>query len=192
MSAACLIKGCDRPQETRCLCNLHYQRVLRGQPLDGVVRQRRPIGNALRFLNRAVASKTDDCILWPYQESPTGRPRMHFRGKSVNTARAVCILAHGEPAGDKNEAAHLCGNRLCVNPRHIRWATRRENEEDKLAHGTRLRGSDLTQAKLTEDQVLTIRAQLAERSQSSLAREYGVTQSAIWAISSRRVWAWLP
>lgn len=40
--------------------------------------------------------------------------------------------------GSRREAAHdpiKCGNRLCCNPAHLRWATDDENREDRYGPG---------------------------------------------------------
>lgn len=57
-------------------------------------------------------------------------------GVMCRVHRLVCIRRHGPPPTDDLEAAHSCGNAGCVNPRHIRWATRFENAADKKLHGT--------------------------------------------------------
>lgn len=54
----------------------------------------------------------------------------------MNAHRLMCVFVNGDCPPDKNEAAHSCGNRKCVNPAHLRWATYEENGADKIIHGT--------------------------------------------------------
>lgn len=58
------------------------------------------------------------------------------------------------------------------------------------AHGQK--GSSNGSAKLSESDVLAIRAARGQRAQADLAGEYGVTQSAISHVQRRKLWAWLP
>src|SRR3546814_17546473 len=39
-------------------------------------------------------------------------------GKQRAASLCMCVLAHGEPVGDRDQAAHKCGPPKCVNPRH--------------------------------------------------------------------------
>src|SRR3970282_1657764 len=51
-----------------------------------------------------------------------------------NAARIVCEWAHGPPPTPEHEAGHICPtgeNEICVNPRHLTWQTRQENENSK-------------------------------------------------------------
>lgn len=51
----------------------------------------------------------------------TGKPRM------VLCHRAAWIRAHGEPIPDGMTVDHLCHNRRCVNPEHLRLLSNYEN-----------------------------------------------------------------
>jgi hypothetical protein len=54
------------------------------------------------------------------------------RGSAVaRVHRLMLIWTKGEPLIPGLEARHLCGYSLCVNPVHLEWGTRRENEQDK-------------------------------------------------------------
>jgi hypothetical protein len=67
----------------------------------------------------------------------------------------------------------------------------RENESDKLVHGTLKRGRDVNTNVLSEDQVREIRRRLQNESGVTLAREFGVTPAQISSIKKRKSWAWL-
>lgn len=72
----------------------------------------------------------------------------------------------------------------------MRWKTPSENQMDRVAHGTSNRGERCGSARLTENDVRTIRIRSDERV-GVLAREYGVTHGTIIAIRKRKSWAWL-
>jgi hypothetical protein len=57
---------------------------------------------------------------------------------------------------------------------NLAWGTREENEADKERHGTKLYGTAVYGAKLTDEQVQSIR--MDPRRQIDIAREYGIGQ----------------
>lgn len=56
---------------------------------------------------------------------------------------------------DGDEAAHSCGNKTCINPRHLRWADHASNMEDAKAHGT-LRGGGRYRQRIFADDIAFI------------------------------------
>jgi hypothetical protein len=104
--------------------------------------------------------------------------------------RLVAMAFHGLPPTPKHEAAHCNGDCLDNRPENLRWATRTENEADKVAHGTNNRvsfqGAAHPRTHLTEDDVATIRA--AGVSSTILAKRYGVHSSTIRAIVRWDTW----
>lgn len=96
-----------------------------------------------QLIAKALASKTGECINWPFAVRkssgyPAHSPIIDGCKKNVDAHRYVCELAHGAALGGRH-AAHKCGNKLCINPRHVVWATPKENMDDAKRHGT-LRG----------------------------------------------------
>lgn len=112
------------------------------------------------------------------------------RTKQVN--RLVCEAFHGPPPDwSRNyHAAHWDGNELNNRPENLRWATSKENIEDKNRHGTMARGERGGRTKLTEAQVLEIRRRRASGELGkTLAEEFGVSTTVISRIHLRRIWA---
>jgi hypothetical protein len=71
---------------------------------------------------------------------------------------------------------------------NLRWATFRENEHDKVRHGTWLVGSQIN-SKLTEDEVQEIRRLKGKGiTFAELARRFAVSHQNVAAIVSRRTW----
>lgn len=59
------------------------------------------------------------------------------KSRVVRVARLVLEWAAGPPPTDLHEAGHTCPkgeNEICVNPEHLRWMTRDENEAHKRTY----------------------------------------------------------
>lgn len=193
--ARCSVAGCDRQAIARRLCHLHWQRDRKhGTPTGS---GRTSPGAAARFLEDvALPYEGDHCLIWPFSRDRQGYART---GSSL-VSRIICRAVYGEPPTPRHEAAHSCGKGHlgCVTKRHLRWATKRENETDKRAHGTLLTGLDHPlhgenhpSHKLTTDDVRAIRLAGSAVSARFLARKYNVARPTIDAILLRRTWAWL-
>jgi hypothetical protein len=102
----------------------------------------------------------------------------------------MCQAAHGAQPTDAHEAAHFCGVRHCINPRHLRWATTVENDADKDRHGTRQPGPKERFAKITQEDADDIRAlaksgltpkQCAERYPITVGHVRDIIRGLAWA-----------
>lgn len=186
----CKIDGCDKKTCSLGMCSAHYTRYKRhGDPLRG----RTCLGEPMKFLMSALESKNEDCITWPYARTKRGYGLVDYKGRQTSASNVACRLAHGEPPTDKHECAHNCGkgHEGCVNPKHLRWATKTENHADKHIHGTHNQGERNHASKLTEDQARYVKSNLDNISVAELADRFGVTDAAIYAILNGRNWAWL-
>lgn len=122
---------------------------------------------------------------------PNGYGRVSIDGQYRRAHLYACEAAHGPRPVGKSDAAHSCGERMCINPRHLRWASRSENEQDKVAHGRSNRGGERSgAARLTPESVRAIRESYAStsRTQQQLADEYGVHIMTINDIINERTW----
>lgn len=188
MTRLCSVDGCGKPTKGLGYCCNHYFRFHKyGDPFAG----RTPWGEPERFIHDVAVKHTgDDCVKWPYATRRDGFGLIQLDRKSVTVSRYVCELAHGLPPTPDHQAAHSCGkgHEACINPVHLRWATRSENEDDKLVHGTRLLGEKHVLAKLTWDKVELIRSQRGKKRNADLAREFDVAPSTISMIQSGKTW----
>lgn len=145
-----------------------------------------------RFWSKVSPPNEQGCMLWLGGKSSDGYGGFWFAGATRSAHRVALILTEGEPLQPELEAAHSCRHRDCVAPLHLRWATRRENEGDKVGDQTLIQGDQISHSKLIAEQVLVIRADhAAGESIATLARRYSVTRRAIRFIVNRDTWAWL-
>lgn len=117
-----------------------------------------------------------------------------IRGTSMTVHSLVCETFHG-PRPDGMEVAHRDGVRTNNHVDNLRWATRKDNHQDKKAHGTwsvgpGLRGEANGNSKLTADQVQDIRSVFPRPrgTQARLARHYGVRTTTIANIWNEKFW----
>ena len=178
----CDVNGCEKKHSAKGLCAAHYRRMsIHGDPLSG----RTPDGEPLKRFHQILKMQTDSCVRWPFGHSSTGYAAFVFDGRQASVHREVCIQTHGKPHSQKLDAAHACGNEWCVNPLHIRWATKKQNAYDKIVHGT-------VAAKFTEDQIPEIRLKADEGEPiTAIAREYSVAPLTIRRIVDGITWSWV-
>lgn len=145
------------------------------------------------WLRDRVDYSGSECLIWPFGRRANGYGHLRFGGnrKSWSAHRVMCELAYGPPPFPKAVVSHTCGKGGdgCVNPKHLEWATQRENLALKTVHGTRQIGSKNGFAKLNEEQVRSIKT--SEEQGVELARKFGVSTCAISAIRVGRNWGWL-
>lgn len=182
----CSVDGCEKPVLQKGFCTVHYTRMRRyGNPHE----VRKPRGQALAYFEKLKEPWTDDCIPWPFTVSGRdARPWIQYKGRRGFTSRILCIEVRGDPESEDMHAAHECGNKDCVNIRHIRWLTASGNEIEKRDHGTSQQGSRHGQSKLTEKDVLNIRGTIGAVGSANLARKYGVTRNQILRIVKGDQW----
>ncbi|WP_429115234.1 hypothetical protein [Ensifer sp. KUDG1] len=146
----------------------------------------------MAFLEAALISNTDECILWPFSTGKGGYGTMFLDGEYHNVPRLALEKSEGPPPSPGMVAAHkpvVCHNRACINRRHLRWATHAQNSADTITDGTRLLGEKTNSARLTAEQVLEIRKD--DRPAADVAEAYGVSRRNIAAIRERKSWGWL-
>lgn len=139
-------------------------------------------GEALAFLEAAIVSQTDECIIWPFStvRSSNGDEygKLKIDGNTKRAHRIVCQRIHGDPPFPDAEACHapksICGSTLCINPRHIRWGTRQENRRQRRIDGTH---TEAPIRKLSKEQVDAIF--FAKGSQQQIAASYGISDKTV-------------
>lgn len=144
-------------------------------------------GKAIAWLRAHLTYEGDDCIQWPFSSSCRGQTYVSLDGRIYRAARLMCELAHGAPPSPEHECAHSCGHGhlKCMNPRHLSWKTRSENQRDRMLHGTQRSGR---RYKLKPHQVAKIRELEGRKTRAELATMFGVNESNIRQIHKQQIW----
>lgn len=184
---SCSVKGCTRPAYARRLCEPCYAKARRA----GLKCKPKQQEAKLAFLLANATHEGDECLIWPFPLGKKGRGSIRIDETQMLAARAMCIIAWGDPPFDGAEAAHSCGRGHfgCVHPGHVYWATRQQNSDDQLTQGARPRGERRWNAKITNEQALAIYADT--RPINIVAEAHGVTVMTATNIRYGQGWAWL-
>lgn len=183
----CEVDGCEARAKHVGLCGIHYRRKQRyGNPLACA---RAGWGEPLKWIRENANHTGDDCLLWPFSQG-SGYYSVHLGdGKWSKAHRVMCEEAHGA-ASQGMYALHSCNNKSCVNPRHLRWGTPKENTEDAVKSGSIRRGDKHALAKLTEADVVAIRQRWARGEKiDDIAADYSASRSAIWLAAVGKTWS---
>ena len=90
--------------------------------------------------------------LRPAPRARGGYLGVSLHGKTYYVHRLVAVTFHGAAPSVKHTTAHADGNKLNNHFTNIRWATRSENERDKVAHGTSNHGDRNGMSKASQAQ----------------------------------------
>lgn len=122
----CSIEGCDKKHKGYGLCNTHYARLKRnGDP--HTIRTMQGAPAAERYWARV--QKGPDCWLWT--GACDGRYGHFWESKDKShMAHRYSYEALVGPIPEGKQLDHTCHSTLCVNPRHLRPATPKQNREN--------------------------------------------------------------
>ena len=147
----------------------------------GQVRSWKPLRNKAERPNepRLLNQKTDRD---GYKEV-----KLYSDGKSKSfKVHALVLRGFVGPPGPNIVCRHLDGSRSNNSLSNLKWGTPKENSEDTLVHGTRMKGEVINTSKLTEELVGAIKS--SSDSLSSLGRHYGVTPTTIRNVKVGKTW----
>lgn len=123
-NGTCSLDGCDRPIKARGYCNPHYNQQRLGKPFKAPSVQDQLI--EVRFW--AKVHKTETCWEWVGGKQPRGYGTFGVEGKIKLAHRVAWEWLRG-PIPEGMVIDHICHNRSCVNPDHLRVATIKQNGE---------------------------------------------------------------
>lgn len=110
------------------------------------------------------------------------------KGHTRSVHRLVAEAFLPNPEG-KRDVAHSDGNPKNNNVSNLRWATRAENEADKLGHEKSNRGSRNGMSKLQKDDVLAIKhLNRSGLAQHVIAAKFDITQGQVSRIVNDKRW----
>ncbi len=112
--------------------------------------------------------------------------------KMISVHRLVALTFIGPPPTKDHVIAHNDGIRDNNYVHNLRWATYKENEADKLLHGTICRGKKNHSTKLSKTDIESIfRLWETGLQQCKIAEQYGVSPTCICDILHGRTWNYL-
>ncbi|MCP4006658.1 MAG: HNH endonuclease [bacterium] len=148
--------------------------------------RKRPVKE--RFMEKFRADYSTGCWEWTAAKNACGYGIIGFAGGSLLAHRVAWEIFFGEIT--EPCVLHHCDNPGCVNPEHLFLGTQQDNiadmKEKGRARAPERRGEDVPTSKLTEKQVLEIRAD--PRVQREIAADYGVHQVTVGEIKRREIW----
>ncbi|MED5545765.1 MAG: NUMOD4 domain-containing protein [Pseudomonadota bacterium] len=111
---------------------------------------------------------------------------------AVKSHRVHTLVMTAFCGGRPFPGAQIChndGNSTDCRLTNLRWDSAYGNQADVERHGTRCRGNDVYGAKLTEIDVIEIRARIARGERNPpIANDFGVSISTIHLIRHNRTW----
>ena len=124
-----------------------------------------------------------ECIKW------TGYIR-ESDGYGTIPSFKTTIYAHRVAAGAKKGdiVRHLCDNRWCVNPDHLRIGTQAENIADMVSKDRQAKGSRHGSAKLDEETIPFVRAYHGVLDSRQTAKVFEVSPSTVLTIWNKQTW----
>ena len=146
--------------------------------------KRKPWGSD--FWSCVKGSDEDTCWEWRFGTMNSGYGKVWYKGKVCATHRVAYELAFGTISNGLH-VLHLCDNKLCCNPKHLRLGTDKDNMLDKVQKGRCTWGESNGGSKLTNAQREEIRKLYSsgKYSQTALGSKYGVSQSRVHRIINK-------
>lgn len=118
MNTTCSHEGCVLQASKAGYCNAHYIRKRRGTDMDVPVR--RAASDPERFWEKV--RKSDGCWEWTAFRDRRGYGRFMIE-RIPRLAHRVSFERANGPIPEGLEVDHMCHNRACVRPDHLRLAT---------------------------------------------------------------------
>lgn len=123
----CAADACDATVRCKGFCGMHYRRF------NAYGRTELPTTEE-RFW--AKVDKTETCWNWTGQRTTGGYAMFSAKQKTWMAYRYVWSNYVSE-IPENTEIDHICHNRLCVKPQHLRLATSKQNKENHQGPSSR-------------------------------------------------------
>lgn len=130
----------------------------------------------------------EGCWFWKEDSVNNWYGTVWFAGRYRPTHQFSYIVHHG-PIPRGMFVIHTCDNKGCVHPNHLKLGTRRQNTDEAMERDRYRKGEGVPTSKLTEKQVLEIRAGYASGSSiRDLMNQFGIADSTVYGVVTHRSW----
>lgn len=153
-----------------------------------------------RFFEKISPCPITGCWWWTDMPTAANYGQFLAGGTMVYAHRFSWFLAHGFYPEPGVYVCHRCDQTACVNPAHLFLGTQSDNLADMVRKGRSRRGEKNVNAKLTANDILSIRARYVPgkigqghkhqqpNSAAALAREFNVSRVLIRKIVQCKTW----
>jgi len=129
-----------------------------------------------------------ECGCWIFMGCLTDRGygQISVATSKSRVAHRVSYELFCAPIPDGMYVLHRCDVPSCVNPDHLFVGTQQDNVDDMVAKGRNTKGETVGNSRLTEKDVLAIRASSA--SGTELAKTMGFSEGTISMVKNKKIW----
>ncbi len=139
-----------------------------------------------RIYEKTICDIKTRCWNWTGCLINNGYGQTRFDNKKQYVHRIIYQKLCGPIPEDKPFVLHKCDNRKCCNPKHLYTGTSQNNSDDMVKRCRSTAGEKNINAKLTEKQIIEIRA--SKDSQRIIAKRFRVSYTTIQNIRRRKTW----
>lgn len=184
----CSTSWCDQKPRTKGMCAACYAQWYKGNDPERV-RRRKVHHDAtnderLRFHGWTVTES--GCWEWGGRRDDKGYGVLATKKNKQAFAHRIAFDTWIEGVNPDLSVCHSCDNPPCINPSHLWQGTEGDNKDDMARKG---RGNTV---RLTPPVVQELRRKypvpLARGLVPKLARQYGISESAMRAVLNRKTW----
>lgn len=143
--------------------------------------------NSISQLERYTIKQENGYWLWPYHKDKDGYGRVGINYKTIRLGKLILSFKLNKPIAEINSALHTCDTPACFNPEHLFEGTHLDNMQDAKKKGRKYIGSKNDNAKLTEEDIIKIRA--SSKSLKELSKEFKIGWKYVSAIRCKRSWS---
>lgn len=146
----------------------------------------------LRPLRAGHVAKMPERI-WPGYIDSQGYFSVSVGKLKTTVHRLVCVAFHGDAPDGQPNVAHWDGNKLNNRADNLRWASHAENSRDGKRLGETFKGEKAWKARLTREDVASIRREYAalggaRGAMSQIAARRGLGRNHVRQIVRRELW----
>lgn len=143
---------------------------------------RKKVDANIKKVDRGCELEDPMCHEWQKGRTSNGYGITSYLGKHVRAHILACEIKYERHKLHNEVTRHLCHNKLCCNPNHLKFGTRSENAIDYVKNGSK-------NSIINEDIVRYIRR--STDSNKVLSKKFGVIRDQINKIRRGKAWAWV-